>query len=270
MTFQCPDVVLDNVRTSSTPETQSPDLVPNTMVESRYACGDCGQSFQHQGALITHVHNTKHTPHSCAECRERFMLSYDLATHSRDTGHAAYKCSFAECDATFSRPDVMKRHQLTHKEDITKYSCPHCKKWRAPNGFSRKDHLTQHLRNFHHFELDETKNYAFFSCDDPQEAGFFLYCPHQDCPLFRDPKDGEERWKVSDEHLFKSRSAYTTHLRKDHDDSVFPCTVPGCNRIGGKGYFRKRDLMKHIAKAHPDAGNQAAGLEGFDMEMGDA
>jgi hypothetical protein len=45
-------------------------------------------------------------------------------------------------------------------------------------------------------------------------------------------------------------SDYTTHLRKAHDESPFPCPEPGCPRKNGKGYFRKRDLIKHQKKEH--------------------
>jgi len=43
---------------------------------------------------------------------------------------------------------------------------------------------------------------------------------------------------------------YTAHMRKVHDESHFPFMVLGCNRIGGKGVFRKKDFLKHMASIH--------------------
>jgi hypothetical protein len=39
-------------------------------------------------------------------------------------------------------------------------------------------------------------------------------------------------------------------MKKEHDESIFPCAHAGCPRINGKGFFRKRDLMKHMRKEH--------------------
>jgi Zinc finger, C2H2 type len=50
---------------------------------------------------------------------------------------------------------------------------------------------------------------------------------------------------------FTRKSQYTEHMRKVHDESEFPCDVPGCDRVGAKGFFRKTDLRKHKAKKHP-------------------
>jgi hypothetical protein len=56
----------------------------------------------------------------------------------------------------------------------------------------------------------------------------------------------------SENHAFKKASEWTKHMKEVHDESPFPCTVTGCNRVRGKGYFRERDLVKHVVKAHPD------------------
>lgn len=208
--------------------------------------------------------------YGCSECGLYFSTKVQLIRHSGGTGHSAYKCPFPECDATFTRQDAMFRHQLIHEqEDNVKYPCTHRRKWSAPNGFLRKDHLKQHLKNYHHIECSEDRSRWQSTYDiGPTSAAFFLYCPHQDCSLFRAPKDNNERNVIRREHLFKSRSDYTTHLRKEHDDSSFPCNIRGCKRIGGKVYFRKRDLLKHLAKEHPDPESQAAAPgDEFDIEV---
>lgn len=39
-------------------------------------------------------------------------------------------------------------------------------------------------------------------------------------------------------------------MRTVHDESDFPCPRPGCDRINGKGYYRKADLRSHLRKVH--------------------
>ena len=39
-------------------------------------------------------------------------------------------------------------------------------------------------------------------------------------------------------------------MRHEHDKTPFPCTKAGCKRINGKGFFRKRDLIKHMRREH--------------------
>lgn len=51
---------------------------------------------------------------------------------------------------------------------------------------------------------------------------------------------------------FQKVSDLTAHIKKVHSESPFPCQVWGCSRVGGKGYFRERDLIKHQKKDHPD------------------
>jgi hypothetical protein len=183
--------------------------------------------------------------HLCHECKTPFGNHFDINNHARETGHNAYQCT--ECDATFSRLDVLGRHRQDHRPLVEKYSCTHCKKWRAPNGFTRKDHLTQHLRNYHHLQIDnpQSRDFHWYVVTDP---GFFKYCLHQGCSLFREDSEARRSWHFRP--LFASRSAFTAHMRKEHDESIFQCTHTGCPRVNGKGFFRKRDLTKHMRKEH--------------------
>jgi len=59
--------------------------------------------------------------------------------------------------------------------------------------------------------------------------------------------------ELSKQAPFKNLSAYTKHMREVHDESPYPCDVAHCHKIGGKGYFRKRDMVKHRQRDHPDA-----------------
>jgi hypothetical protein len=42
-------------------------------------------------------------------------------------------------------------------------------------------------------------------------------------------------------------------MREEHNECAFPCDVPGCSRIGRRGYFREKDLLNHRRQEHPDA-----------------
>jgi hypothetical protein len=186
----------------------------------------------------------------------------DLARHAAKTVHEAYRCN--DCDAGFSRLDVLKRHRDQHLANQKKYSCSHCKRWRAPNGFARKDHLIQHLRNYHHIDADDSGvadgSSRTFSYEDP---AFYACCLHEGCPLFWSVEG--RGWELGQKPLFKTRGELTKHVRKEHDETPFPCTKIGCKRVKGKGFFRKRDFLKHMKKEHDivveDAEDEDVGLD---------
>ena len=190
---------------------------------------------------IERFHSLRHTSYhmrivhpECSECGAAFSSGNKLSEHSEETGHAAFICEQLDCDSAFSRYDTYERHLKIHEDNVKRYACPHCKKHRGVNGFKRKDHLTQHLRNYHHIGEDEV-------------ASDFLRkksCPHHDCPEWRPAN----LWPKNE--AFQKISDYTKHMKKVHDESPFPCPVPGCDRIGGKGYFRRRDLFRHQKKEH--------------------
>jgi hypothetical protein len=39
-------------------------------------------------------------------------------------------------------------------------------------------------------------------------------------------------------------------MRTEHNEADFPCPQSGCDRVNGKGYFRKNDLRAHLRKVH--------------------
>ncbi len=123
-----------------------------------------------------HDHECEHHPNMrrCSECGVKTHSTGELEWHALRTGHGALLCPQDGCDSTFSRFDVMRRHYLNHAADVQRYPCPHCKKYRGKNGFKRKDHLTQHLRGYHH--IGEVENIEFI---------FEKSCPHGDCFAYR-------------------------------------------------------------------------------------
>lgn len=177
--------------------------------------------------------------YTCNECDESFGSQEDLGQHAGEEGHAALICNQPDCGRAFSRLDIYKRHQLSHDEDAKRYPCKYCKKYRGNKGFKRKDHLTQHLRGYHHIGEDDVK--SEFSKK---------FCTVQDCP---DTRGDRKR----DEAPFKKTSDYTKHMKSVHNQSKFPCPETGCDRVGAKGYSRKTDLWKHLKKVHGNSGNVA-------------
>jgi hypothetical protein len=126
---------------------------------------------------------------------------------------------------------------------VKRYACKYCKKYRGSNGFKRKDHLTQHLRNYHHIgERIPSESYLGWSCN------------HEDCDSYRagacaERSSGKETLYFQDP-AFRNESDYNTHMRKVHNETPFPCPISSCGRIGPKGYLRKRDMIKHLQKEH--------------------
>lgn len=164
----------------------------------------------------------------CRECHERFSVVEHLNRHARQKKHQAFECQKLHCSARFTRLDDLRRHNRTHQPNAKQYQCQHC-----GMTFSRNDHLTQHLRSFHRLGLLQGSSMSPRSC------------PHGSCPQHR-PSD-----EVSLETMpFIESKDYIEHMRLVHDESLFPCPEPGCSKVGGKGYFREMDLVKHRKKLH--------------------
>jgi uncharacterized Zn-finger protein len=217
-----------------------------------YAClfPSCNFQSERQYGLREHMRNEHLELLQCHECNKNYSSFSQVEIHAFSEDHAAFICPSEGCVSTFSRIDVFKRHLIGHREDVKRFSCNYCKKYRGKNGFKRKDHLTQHLRNYHHIGEDSTTN--VFQGDS---------CPYKDCESYREGaffNDGSKTWNFGN-HAFKRSPDYIAHMRKVHNESPFPCSVSGCDKVNGKGYFRKRDLTKHQQKKHGEF------LEGMDV-----
>ena len=212
---------------------------------TRFSSHKCAFCNEVHPSLREHLQHLKLHGYTCYKCGQSFTSHWNLNTHAEGTDHESYHCS--ECDARFSRVDVLKRHKIQHSPPPKKYSCTHCKKWRAPNGFARKDHLTQHQRNYHHIDKIESSTESGYMWRRSESLAFFTCCTHEGCPLFKPISAQSSR---RSEALFASRGEYTKHMRQEHDETPFPCTKAGCKRVNGKGFFRKRDLMKHMKREH--------------------
>lgn len=171
--------------------------------------------------------------HECATCGACFSNYAALDRHARDFGslHFIYVCTHTGCASRYNRRDTFLRHLGTHT-NTPRFPCPHCHKHDGEKAFIRRDHLRQHIRCFHNISL------AAMNAD-------FAFCPHPSC---------EFSSFYASNHLgrraFESRKEYTRHMRNEHGESTYQCDVPGCERMGRKGYARRSDLKKHKRMKH--------------------
>ncbi|KAG7146282.1 hypothetical protein HYQ46_004932 [Verticillium longisporum] len=118
------------------------------------------------------------------------------------------------------------------------------------NGFKRKDHLRQHMRAFHKFDADErskSRQSRRKICDVP------ITCPHSGCFGHRDEHfHALEAAEQDQDRPFNSQKDFNEHMRKVHDETSFPCSVSGCDKVGAKGYLREKALIDHYTAKHPE------------------
>jgi len=177
---------------------------------------------------------------TCDECMYVGKSQYELERHTSNTGHGSFICKHDGCEKTFPRRDTYQRHQRTHQGDAQRFPCKYCKKYRGKNGFKRKDHLTQHVRNYHHI-------------GEGEQGGAPIdrkWCPKKECSESR-PAGVD----VSQQCAFTTSKEWIKHMRTVHDESEFSCPQAGCDRVNGKGYFRSADLRIHLRKAHSTDGS---------------
>lgn len=112
----------------------------------------------------------------------------------------------------------------------------------------------QHIRNYHHHEIDTDTDANAAPGSGSRLKYSFPVCSHEGCPYYRTdafkklPRSAKEKDKP-----FASQAAYTKHMREEHNESAFACDMPGCSRIGRRGYSREKDLIKHRKEQHPGA-----------------
>jgi hypothetical protein len=215
-----------------------------------YLADGSSQSTDSSTTAINPPHCRAHREIVCNECSEHLPHKSALDNHAKQTQHRAYACS---CSATFTRLDVLDRHIQTFNPK-TFYPYTYCSKFSGLRAFTRQDHLTQHLRGYHKMEsltksttdaqslLDLTRN--------PKTSS--LSCPYKDC-LYHQEAVGNQTSSPKFQNAsmwFHTQKDFTKHIREVHDESLYPCDVSGCDRIKGRGFCRKRDLLKHQKDYH--------------------
>ncbi|PMD27996.1 hypothetical protein NA56DRAFT_153501 [Hyaloscypha hepaticicola] len=180
--------------------------------------------------LLAHFRNQHpNEQYRCAQCNSGFKSHNGLDQHGGETMHAAYRCLYPECGSECTRIADLKRHQLTHRSILQRHACPHCRKYRGDNGFKRMDHLRQHIRNYHHIDVDAQ--------DVNADGSTGHSCPFEGCN-----KTGS--------NAFQTEKLLKVHLKKEHP-SPFQCSYPGCDRVGTKGWFRERDMTTKNGSRRP-------------------
>ncbi|CZR70122.1 uncharacterized protein PAC_20023 [Phialocephala subalpina] len=179
---------------------------------------------------------------TCQQCNIRFENKITLDNHAKQTQHGTYACV---CGETFSRFDCLNRHLDRFNPGVL-HPCLYCSKYSGSNAFHRRDHLIQHLRNFHHHaDPDETHDLQISFHQKRPARKRIPTCPHDGCAYHSQPSTASLFSGNSQQLVFQTQKEYTKHLREVHNESRFPCPALRCDRIGGKGYFRKKDLLKH-------------------------
>lgn len=148
-------------------------------------------------------------------------------------------------------PDYLTQRQrhLVARIEVTKLMV--LRSYRGNGGFKRKDHLVQHMRNYHRMENDAPINglcgerrcwFSYTSLDGLQKH---MLEAHQSSPyVCREPNC--DRVGMNG---FENKKDLKAHGKNDHI-SPYQCTQSGCDRVGNKGWKRKRDMIKHIEKVH--------------------
>ncbi|CAN9225626.1 unnamed protein product [Alternaria sp. RS040] len=193
-----------------------------------------------------HVQAMHRDMYTCDQCMEMFTSAENLGWHASNLGHTAFICKQEDCEIGFTRLDTYLRHQRSHQKDARRFPCKYCKKYRGKNGFKRKDHLTQHVRNYHHIGEDD----AHVNYDR-------RWCPKADCT--KSKPAGIPAYSY-EQRAFQSSKKWIDHMRTEHDESEFSCPQPGCDRTNGKGYFSNAALRSHLRKVHGTDGS-------FDMSI---
>jgi hypothetical protein len=202
----------------------------------RCAVDSCGHIFVSGEAAKNHMELAHTDAWICDQCPYVGKSQHDLELHARNTGHTSFACKHEGCRKKFTRPDTYQRHCRTaHNNSTKRFPCKHCKKYQGSRGFKRQDHLTQHLRNYHHIGEDDVQGLHYGR----------RWCPKQGCPKAKPPSVF-----LHQPVAFASSKEGIEHMRKVHNHSNFHCPQPGCDRVNGKGYFRKADLRTHLRKVH--------------------
>lgn len=187
------------------------------------------------GSVSTHGYRTDSTT-QCSTCSLQFSTQTALDVHAKQSQHLPYTC---QCLQKFSRMDCLVRH-IQNFEPVSTFPCPYCTKYDGKNAFSRRDHLAQHLRRVHKIEDSPSPSTA----GRGRTAKKALLCPHDQCTFHPNGIVDNSRW------FFETKGELTNHCRYYHNESPFPCRQEGCVKIGGQGFFREKDLVKHERNCH--------------------
>nr|XP_054773555.1 zinc finger protein 84-like [Lytechinus pictus] len=119
-------------------------------LERRFPCSDCNEIFSSKKHLARHLYGEKlqddeaefsQRPFLCSSCGRRFPSECGLVNHKRKHESRSYECFY--CSKSFLSSKERQRHEGEHGSK-NPLECQYCRKT-----FSKRDGLTQHIKNSH-------------------------------------------------------------------------------------------------------------------------
>lgn len=173
-----------------------------------------------RGKLTDHEPIKSAKRNQCLQCLQCFDTMTQLNRHRKGSKHVAFKC---KCEATFGRYAELVRHLAPYRSTNPAFPCNLCIRHRGKDGFWRKDHLTQHIRNCHRVTSENT------SVEDRQQR-------KNATPVRAPPRSGRSNMAASEGRL---------------PDSAFECTEENCDMVEASGSMSKSDSANHHSVAQP-------------------
>ncbi|KAF2020187.1 hypothetical protein BU24DRAFT_459794 [Aaosphaeria arxii CBS 175.79] len=142
-----------------------PDYFPQPVyTTSQYPVTTQGGYYPHEDPMVSLPEPHKLAPPEDDEMlRRRRSMKADRRSRSRSASQPrTFPCTVPNCTSTanFTRLADLQRHQSTvHNKNTTpEYPCEvkGCTRI-GDKGFTRRDHLVEHLRNFHHIDIPKRK-----------------------------------------------------------------------------------------------------------------
>ena len=192
--------------------------------------------YARKGEHLVHLRSEPPGVFKCDQYTYSGKSQVELEMHARREGQTSFICTADKCEKKFSRIHPFQRHLRAQSKDNKRHACKYCKKYRGANGFKRKYHLTQHIRNYHHI------------ADHEDAIGPLIdraFCPRESCASSR---FGRNFW--GPERVFEKSAEWIKHMRTIHQECGFPYPKAGCDRVNGKGYLGQADPRAHLRKVH--------------------
>ena len=194
-----------------------------------WPCVICGKRFLYKSHVEIHMRShTKEKPFCCNLCNKAFTTNGKLTEHIKYTHSKTpeiNKCP--KCMKTFSRPDTLKRHLISHSSNSRPWKCTLC-----PKMYTMKYELTAHM-------LDHSEKRPF-SCSASQCTKSFV----SEVKLKRHEKlchSGKKYDCRICQRQFCRKYVLYEHLRL-HPGNHYSCGICRCT------FNEKSDLDQHLKK----------------------
>ncbi|TPX22911.1 hypothetical protein DIZ76_014792 [Coccidioides immitis] len=122
---------------------------------SAYYHADSNASYSHSQTSYQHHYGSSPQDIEPTSPQVKRSTSRSSRQDSQPRSSPRYICVHPGCESSFSRPADLSRHQVSvHFRDGVMLDCPkpRCTR-KGDQGFSRQDHLIEHLRQFHCMKL---------------------------------------------------------------------------------------------------------------------